>query len=124
MSRARLIAHRGQTPEAAWPGVSVAPAVLGVGVESRRFGGHVHGSRRLEARGRGATGAGAAGEGGMAAVYRVRHVHLDTLHALKILTMTAKSVRRRLMQEGRQGAASLPGDTALKVGAETIYFSK
>jgi len=45
------------------------------------------------------------GEGGMAAVYRVRHMHLDTLHALKILTMTSKSVRRRLMQEGRVQAA-------------------
>jgi len=45
------------------------------------------------------------GEGGMAAVYRVRHLHLDTLHALKILTMTSSSVKRRLMQEGRVQAA-------------------
>ena len=45
------------------------------------------------------------GEGGMAAVYRVRHLHLDTLHALKVLTMTSGSVRRRLMQEGRVQAA-------------------
>ncbi|TNE91657.1 MAG: serine/threonine protein kinase [Deltaproteobacteria bacterium] len=45
------------------------------------------------------------GEGGMAAVYRVRHAQLDTLHALKVLTMSSKSVQRRLMQEGRVQAA-------------------
>jgi serine/threonine protein kinase len=45
------------------------------------------------------------GHGGMAEVYRVRHVHLDTLHALKVLTVSSGSIRRRLMQEGRVQAA-------------------
>ena len=45
------------------------------------------------------------GHGGMAEVYRVRHVHLDTLHALKVLTVSSSSIRRRLMQEGRVQAA-------------------
>ena len=36
------------------------------------------------------------GRGGMAAVYRVRHAQLDTLHALKVLTLGARSVKRRL----------------------------
>lgn len=45
------------------------------------------------------------GEGGMAAVYRVRHAQLDTMHALKVLTISSKSVQRRLMQEGRVQAA-------------------
>ncbi|MCB9683988.1 MAG: serine/threonine protein kinase [Alphaproteobacteria bacterium] len=41
------------------------------------------------------------GRGGMAAVYRVRHVHLDTQHALKVLTVGGPSLARRLQQEGR-----------------------
>jgi len=45
------------------------------------------------------------GRGGMAVVYRVRHQQLDTQHALKVLTITATSVKRRLMQEGRVQAA-------------------
>ncbi|MCO4747932.1 MAG: serine/threonine protein kinase [Proteobacteria bacterium] len=45
------------------------------------------------------------GEGGMAAVYSVRHAQLNTQHALKVLTMQSKSVQRRLMQEGRVQAA-------------------
>jgi hypothetical protein len=41
------------------------------------------------------------GEGGMAIVYRVRHVQLDTVHALKVLTLTHPNVRERFLQEGR-----------------------
>ena len=37
----------------------------------------------------------------MAEVYRVRHVHLETQHALKLLTVGGRSLQRRLMQEGR-----------------------
>ena len=44
---------------------------------------------------------GLIGEGGMAVVYRVRHNQLGTLHALKVLTITSRSVRERLLQEGR-----------------------
>ncbi len=45
------------------------------------------------------------GRGGMAAVYRVRHVHLQTQHALKVLTISHGSVQARLMQEGMAQAA-------------------
>jgi serine/threonine-protein kinase len=45
------------------------------------------------------------GSGGMAEVYRVRHHHLGSLYALKVLTMTKRAVQRRLMQEGRVQAA-------------------
>ncbi len=45
------------------------------------------------------------GRGGMAIVYRVRHTQLDTLHALKVVSVSAQSVRRRMMQEGRVQAA-------------------
>jgi serine/threonine-protein kinase len=45
------------------------------------------------------------GEGGMAEVFRVRHVHLETQHALKVLTVSGQSLQRRLMQEGRVQAA-------------------
>lgn len=41
------------------------------------------------------------GQGGMAAVYRARHITLDSLHAVKILFITAPSVRQRLIREGR-----------------------
>jgi len=41
------------------------------------------------------------GEGGMAVVYLVRHTTLETLHALKVLTVTGKSLRERLVDEGR-----------------------
>jgi eukaryotic-like serine/threonine-protein kinase len=44
---------------------------------------------------------GKIGEGGMATVYRVRHETLGTPHALKVLSITSKEVRRRLEQEGR-----------------------
>ena len=41
------------------------------------------------------------GQGGMAAVYRAKHNALDSLHAVKILFITAPIIRRRLMQEGK-----------------------
>jgi len=41
------------------------------------------------------------GEGGMAAVYRVRHTTLDTLFALKVLTMSGKGLTERLVDEGK-----------------------
>jgi serine/threonine-protein kinase len=41
------------------------------------------------------------GEGGQAVVYQVSHVELGGMHALKVLTHTSTSVRRRLLQEGR-----------------------
>lgn len=41
------------------------------------------------------------GEGGMAAVYRVRHEQLGRSYALKVLKFTHDDVRRRLLQEGR-----------------------
>ena len=45
------------------------------------------------------------GEGGMAAVYRVRHTQLNSVHALKVLSAGTKMVRYRLLQEGRAQAA-------------------
>ena len=45
------------------------------------------------------------GQGGMAEVFCVRHLHLDTQHALKVLTVGGRSLQRRLMQEGRVQAA-------------------
>jgi serine/threonine protein kinase len=44
---------------------------------------------------------GKLGEGGMAAVYRVRHETLHTAHALKVLTLADSNVRERLIREGR-----------------------
>jgi len=44
---------------------------------------------------------GLLGVGGMAAVYRVHHQHLGSTHALKVLSAGTRSVRERLMQEGR-----------------------
>ncbi len=44
------------------------------------------------------------GQGGMAVVYRVRHLQLESDHALKVLTITSSAVKRRLLQEGRAQA--------------------
>lgn len=44
------------------------------------------------------------GIGGMAAVYRVRHVELGSVHALKLLAVHRDRVRERLLQEGRAQA--------------------
>ena len=41
------------------------------------------------------------GQGGMADVYRARHLHLKTEHALKILHVARPDIRRRLLDEGR-----------------------
>jgi len=48
---------------------------------------------------------GLLGQGGMAAVYKVRHEQLNTLHALKMLTVPGRRIRQRLVQEGRVQAA-------------------
>jgi len=48
---------------------------------------------------------GKIGTGGVATVYRVRHLTLGTLHALKVLTRAAQDVRARLVQEGKVQAA-------------------
>ncbi|TNE92852.1 MAG: serine/threonine protein kinase [Deltaproteobacteria bacterium] len=45
------------------------------------------------------------GQGGMAVVYRVRHNQLDSLHALKILTITNPGIKDRLLQEGKVQAS-------------------
>jgi len=41
------------------------------------------------------------GEGGVAAVYKVTHDTLGTVHALKVLTLGGQSIRKRLVNEGR-----------------------
>jgi eukaryotic-like serine/threonine-protein kinase len=41
------------------------------------------------------------GQGGMAAVYRVRHAQLHSEHALKVLFITSPKVITRLLREGR-----------------------
>lgn len=46
------------------------------------------------------------GEGGMATVVLVRHETLESLHALKVLTLnTGKALRERMLQEGRLQAS-------------------
>ncbi len=54
------------------------------------------GSYRVEA---------ALGEGGQAAVWRVRHQTLDSLAALKVLRVATDSLEKRLIQEGRVQAS-------------------
>ena len=44
------------------------------------------------------------GQGATAKVYRVRHTALDTVHALKVLTLDHPNVRARLLAEGRAQA--------------------
>lgn len=44
------------------------------------------------------------GEGGTARVYRVRHTTLDTVHALKVLTLDHPNIRNRLIAEGKAQA--------------------
>lgn len=41
------------------------------------------------------------GRGGMARVYRVRHKNLDTVHALKVLTLAGEELAERFMREGK-----------------------
>jgi hypothetical protein len=41
------------------------------------------------------------GSGGLAAVYRVRHLHLGTVHALKVLLVATPLDRSRLLSEGQ-----------------------
>lgn len=41
------------------------------------------------------------GEGSMAEVYKVSHVQLGTLHALKVLKLEHESIRERMMREGQ-----------------------
>ena len=44
------------------------------------------------------------GQGGTAKVYRVRHTTLETVHALKVLTLDHPEIRARLMAEGKAQA--------------------
>jgi len=44
------------------------------------------------------------GEGGVAMVYRVRHLHLDSVHALKVLSVNDQETKRRLIDEGKSQA--------------------
>ena len=54
------------------------------------------------------------GQGGMAAVYKVRHQTLGTLHALKVLALTSPDVTERLITEGRvQASLRHPGIVAV-----------
>jgi serine/threonine protein kinase len=46
-----------------------------------------------------------AGRGGVATVYKCRHMSLDTIHAVKVLRYLSPGVARRLMAEGRAQAA-------------------
>ena len=41
------------------------------------------------------------GAGGTAMVYLVRHRHLGTTHALKVLTISSPAIRERMLREGR-----------------------
>lgn len=48
---------------------------------------------------------GVLGRGGMAVVYRVHHNQLGSPHAMKVLTLPTRAIRKRLMQEGRVQSA-------------------
>lgn len=48
---------------------------------------------------------GILGEGGMAIVYRCHHAQLGTPHALKLLTMSSRAIRERLVTEGQVQAS-------------------
>ena len=41
------------------------------------------------------------GKGGIAVVYMAKHAQLDSLHALKVVSAPGRSVRERLLQEGK-----------------------
>ena len=57
---------------------------------------------------------GPLGSGGMAVVYRVRHVELDTVHALKVINTDDDELRERLLREGRaQGRVRHPAVLAV-----------
>ena len=57
---------------------------------------------------------GRLGSGGMAVVYRVRHVDLDTVHALKVINTDDDELRERLLREGRaQGRIHHPAVLAV-----------
>ena len=45
------------------------------------------------------------GRGGMATVFAVRHTVLQSLHALKVLHITAPKVRERMRREGKLQAS-------------------
>lgn len=45
------------------------------------------------------------GHGGTAVVYLVRHNHLDSQHALKVLSLSSGAIRKRLLREGQLQAA-------------------
>lgn len=57
---------------------------------------------------------GRIGEGGMATVYRVRHLALGSVHALKVLSVSSRSIRDRMRQEGQfQAKLSHPNIVAV-----------
>jgi serine/threonine-protein kinase len=60
------------------------------------------------------------GEGGVAKVYRVRHVHLKSNHALKVLQVAHEEVQRRMINEGRS-QASLQHPNVLGVTDAILY---
>ncbi len=45
------------------------------------------------------------GQGGQGTVYRVRHVELDTVHALKVVVAPTADLQARVLQEGRAQAS-------------------
>ena len=48
---------------------------------------------------------GVLGRGGMATVYLVRHSHLGSTHAMKVMDLPSSSMRERLIEEGRVQSA-------------------